>query len=68
MNLMFRKNFQPGSGGGGKSGATKLNKMNRTGKRSRDMSCSGPSADDCHYRTHIFFNANRGAYQDNCEG
>lgn len=68
MNLMFRKNFQGGtsskSGGG-----PKLNKMNRAGKRSRDMSSSGPSSpEDCYFRTHIFFNANRGGFQNDNEG
>jgi hypothetical protein len=66
MNLMFRKNFREG-GSGGKSTGTKLNKMNRTGRK-RDMSLQPSTSDDCHYRTHIFFNANRGAYQNNCEG
>lgn len=65
MNLMFRKNFREGSGGSKPSG-TKLNKMNRSGKRSRDLSYSGPSSDDSftQYRTHLFFNANRSGFQD----
>jgi hypothetical protein len=71
MNLMFRKNFRDGgSGSGSKSSSTKLNKMNRSGKRSRDMSCSGPSTDESftQYRTHLFFNANRSGYQDDNGG
>lgn len=69
MNLMFRKNFREGSSGSKPSG-TKLNKMNRSGKRSRDMSYSGPSVDDSftQYRTHLFFNANRSNYQDDNGG
>jgi hypothetical protein len=70
MNLMFRKNFREGGSGASKSSGTKLSKMNRSGKRSRDMSYSGPSADESftQYRTHLFFNANRGGNQDNNGG
>lgn len=71
MNLMFRKNFRDGgSGGGSKSSSTKLNKMNRSGKRSRDMSYSGPSTDESftQYRTHLFFNANRTGFQEDNGG
>lgn len=71
MNLMFRKNFRDGgSGSGSKSSGTKLNKMNRSGKRSRDMSYSGPSADETftQFRTHLFFNANRSGFQDDNGG
>ncbi|CRL04585.1 CLUMA_CG017654, isoform A [Clunio marinus] len=66
MNLMFRKNFREGGSSASKSSATKLTKTNRTGKRSRDMSYSGPSTDESftQYRTHLFFNANRSGYQD----
>lgn len=68
MNLMFRKNFREGSGGSKPSG-TKLNKM-KMGKRSRDLSYSGPSTDESftQYRTHLFFNANRTGYQDDNGG
>lgn len=70
MNLMFRKNFREGGSSSKSSGGSKLSKMNRTGKRSRDMSCSGPSTDEgnSYYRTHIFFSPNRGNYQDTNEG
>jgi len=74
MNLMFRKNFREGGGGGsGKSsGGAKMSKVNRSGKRSRDMSMSaaggGGDGDFTQYRTHIFFNANRGTYQDDNNG
>lgn len=69
---MFRKNFREGgSSSAGKSSSSKMSKINRSGgKRSRDLSYSGPTADDSftQYRTHIFFNANRGGYQDNNGG
>lgn len=70
MNLMFRKNFREGGSGGSKPSGAKLNKMNRTGKRSRDMSYSGPASDESftQYRTHLFFNANRNPYQDGDNG
>lgn len=70
MNLMFRKNFREGGSSSKSSGGSKLSKMNRTGKRSRDMSCSGPSTEEgnSYYRTHIFFSPNRGNYQDTNEG
>lgn len=68
MNLMFRKNFRDGGSSSKPSGA-KMSKMNRSGKRSRDMSCSGPSSDEFpQYRTHLFFNANRSGYQDDSGG
>lgn len=70
MNLMFRKNFREGGSSGSKPSGTKLNKMNRSGKRSRDMSYSGPSTDESftQYRTHLFFNANRAGLQDDNGG
>ena len=78
MNLMFRKNFREGGGGGKSSGAgAKMsgNKPNRSqGKRSRDIGygggvgCGGGGMDDVHYRTHLFFSPTRQCYQDNVEG
>lgn len=67
---MFRKNFREGGSGGSKPSGAKLNKMNRTGKRSRDMSYSGPASDEpfTQYRTHLFFNANRNPYPDGDNG
>ena len=67
MNLMFRKNFREGSGGSKPSGA-KLNKMNRSAKRSRDFSGQGNDESFTQYRTHLFFNANRSGYQDDNGG
>lgn len=70
MNLMFRKNFREGGSSGSKPSGTKLSKINRSGKRSRDMSYSGPSNDESftQYRTHLFFNANRTGMQDDNGG
>lgn len=70
MNLMFRKNFHEGGGGGTKSSASGLKtKKGYQAKRSRDMGMS--NVDDYHFRTHIFFSATRGGgfgYQDTVEG
>lgn len=70
MNLMFRKNFREGGSGGSKPSGTKMNKMGRSGKRSRDLSYSGPSTEESftQYRTHLFFNANRSGAQDDNGG
>ncbi|XP_059608737.1 uncharacterized protein LOC132256384 [Phlebotomus argentipes] len=66
MNLMFRKNFREGGGGGGKSGMGGL-KHSKSGnrnqvKRSRELSCS--VQDEVHYRTHLFFSPTRSALAD----
>lgn len=64
MNLMFRKNFREGGNSSGTVKATKISKINRGGKRSRDMSLSCSQNEDSfntQYRTHLFFNARGGA-------
>ncbi|CAG9798772.1 unnamed protein product [Chironomus riparius] len=64
MNLMFRKNFREGGTSSGTVKSSKMTKINRGGKRSRDMSLSCSQTDDSfntQYRTHLFFNARGGA-------
>lgn len=64
MNLMFRKNFRESGTSSGTVKASKMTKINRGGKRSRDMSLSCSQTDDSfntQYRTHLFFNARGGA-------
>lgn len=63
MNLMFRKNFREGGGGSSSaSKSTKLNKMNRGGKRSLTQASLMTNDDSfsTQYRTHLFFNARSG--------
>jgi hypothetical protein len=69
MNLMFRKNFREGGNSSGANKSMKMTKINRGGKRSRDMSVSSPSDDSfgTQYRTHLFFNARTG-YGDYNDG
>ena len=64
MNLMFRKNFRESGASSGTVKSSKMTKINRGGKRSRDMSLSCSPTDDSfntQYRTHLFFNARGGA-------
>lgn len=70
MNLMFRKNFREGGGNSGTTAkSTKMNKINRGGKRS--LTQASLTANDesfsTQYRTHLFFNArsnNNSAYDE----
>lgn len=57
MNLMFRKNFREGGGSSSASKSTKLNKINRGGKRSLTQAMTNDLTTQ--YRTHLFFNAGK---------
>lgn len=65
MNLMFRKNFREG-GGGGKSvvGGLKHSKSGNRNQVKRTRELSGSMQDEVHYRTHLFFSPTRSAYAD----
>lgn len=59
MNLMFRKNFREGGNSSSATKTTKLNKINRGGKRSLTQASLSPNEESfsTQYRTHLFFNA-----------
>lgn len=68
MNLMFRKNFREGGNTSSATKSTKLNKINRGGKRSLTQASLSQNDESfsTQYRTHLFFNArtNNSAYDE----
>lgn len=63
MNLMFRKNFREGGSSSSTSKSTKLNKINRSGKRSLTQTSLMNNDDSfsTQFRTHLFFNTKSNA-------